>query len=128
MLGVPIVVQPSQAEKNRVGNYADPMIRPEKGPMKLYVGNLHCNISDEMLKGIFEPFGRIQSIQLMKDQETDRSKGYGFITYMEAEDAKKAMEHLNGFELAGKDMKVSLLNFNVIDNRMKVSPVRYSLE
>jgi len=117
LLGVPIVVQPSQAEKNRVGNYADPMIRPEKGPMKLYVGNLHCNISDEMLKGIFEPFGRIQSIQLMKDQETDRSKGYGFITYMEAEDAKKAMEHLNGFELAGKDMKVSLLNnFNVIDN------------
>lgn len=106
LLGVPIVVQPSQAEKNRVGNYADPMIRPEKGPMKLYVGNLHCNISDEMLKGIFEPFGRIQSIQLMKDQETDRSKGYGFITYMEAEDAKKAMEHLNGFELAGKDMKV----------------------
>ena len=120
LLGVPIVVQPSQAEKNRVGNYADPMIRPEKGPMKLYVGNLHCNISDEMLKGIFEPFGRIQSIQLMKDQETDRSKGYGFITYMEAEDAKKAMEHLNGFELAGKDMKVSLLNFNVIDNRIKV--------
>jgi len=106
LLGVPIVVQPSQAEKNRVGNYADPMIRPEKGPMKLYVGNLHCNISEEMLKGIFEPFGRIQSIQLMKDQETDRSKGYGFITYMEAEDAKKAMEHLNGFELAGKDMKV----------------------
>lgn len=106
LLGVPIVVQPSQAEKNRVGNYADPMIRPEKGPMKLYVGNLHTNISDDMLRGIFEPFGRIQSIQLMKDQESDRSKGYGFITYMEAEDAKKAMEHLNGFELAGKDMKV----------------------
>jgi len=104
LLGVPIVVQPSQAEKNRVGNYADPMIRPEKGPMKLYVGNLHTNISDDMLRGIFEPFGRIQSIQLMK--ESDRSKGYGFITYMEAEDAKKAMEHLNGFELAGKDMKV----------------------
>merc|ERR1719219_3271662 len=59
-----------------------------------------------MKVGIFEPFGRIQSIQLMKDQETDRSKGYGFITYQEAEDAKKAMEHLNGFELAGKDMKV----------------------
>merc|ERR1712223_1448482 len=43
---------------------------------------------------------------LMKDAETDRSKGYGFITYNEAEDAKKAMEHLNGFELAGRAMKV----------------------
>ena len=34
--------------------------------MKLYVGNLHSNISEDMLRGIFEPFGRIQSIQLMK--------------------------------------------------------------
>ena len=90
--------------------------------MKLYVGNLHCNISEEMLKGIFEPFGRIQSIQLMKDQETDRSKGYGFITYMEAEDAKKAMEHLNGFELAGKDMKVKLLIKFVLYFILQIGP------
>jgi len=74
--------------------------------MKLYVGSLHFNITEDMLRGIFEPFGRIQTIQLMKDPETDRSKGYGFITYQEAEDAKKAMEHLNGFELAGRSMKV----------------------
>merc|ERR1719446_501444 len=74
--------------------------------MRLYVGSLHFNITEEMLKGIFEPFGRIHSIQLMKDPETDRSKGYGFITYNEAEDAKKALEHLNGFELAGRPMKV----------------------
>jgi len=108
LVGVPVVVQPSQAEKNRVGNYTDPMVRPDKGPMKLYVGSLHFNITEDMLRGIFEPFGRIQSIQLMKDPETDRSKGYGFITYNEAEDAKKAMEHLNGFELAGRSMKVTM--------------------
>jgi len=106
LLGVPVVVQPSQAEKNRIGNYTDPMVRPDKGPMKLYIGSLHFNITEDMLRGIFEPFGRIQSIQLMTDPETDRSKGYGFITYNEAEDAKKAMEHLNGFELAGRAMKV----------------------
>jgi len=107
LLGVPIVIQPSQAEKNRVGmSYADPMIRPEKGPMKLYIGSLHFNITEDMLRGIFEPFGRIQTIQLVKDTDTDRSKGYGFIIYNEAEDAKKAMEHLNGFELAGRPMKV----------------------
>ena len=64
--------------------------------------------------GIFEPFGRIQSIQLMKDPETDRSKGYGFIVYHEAEDAKKAMEHLNGFELAGRPMKVLTRNFHFL--------------
>ena len=43
---------------------------------------------------------------MVKDPDTDRSKGYGFIIYNEAEDAKKAMEHLNGFELAGRPMKV----------------------
>merc|ERR1719229_1136285 len=77
-----------------------------KGPMRLYVGSLHFNITEEMLQGIFEPFGKIQSIQLIMDQETQRSKGYGFITYAEAEDAKKALEQMNGFELAGRAMKV----------------------
>jgi len=119
LLGVPIVIQPSQAEKNRVGmSYSDPMVRPEKGPMKLYIGSLHFNITEDMLRGIFEPFGRIQTIQLVKDPDTDRSKGYGFIIYNEAEDAKKAMEHLNGFELAGRPMKVG----HVTDAGVPVGP------
>lgn len=80
LLGVPVIVQPSQAEKNRVGNYEmTPRIR-DKGPMRLYIGSLHFNITEDMLKGIFEPFGTIQSIQLIMDPETGRSKGYGFIT------------------------------------------------
>ena len=57
LLGVPVVIQPSQAEKNRVGNYSDPMIRPEKGPMKLYVGSLHFNITEDMLKGRYQKQG-----------------------------------------------------------------------
>uniref|UniRef100_A0A3B4FVJ5 RNA-binding protein 39-like n=1 Tax=Pundamilia nyererei TaxID=303518 RepID=A0A3B4FVJ5_9CICH len=76
------------------------------GPMRLYVGSLHFNITEEMLRGIFEPFGRIESIQLMMDSETERSKGYGFITFADAECAKNALEQLNGFELAGRPMKV----------------------
>lgn len=76
------------------------------GPMRLYVGSLHFNITEEMLRGIFEPFGRIESIQLLMDSETGRSKGYGFISFADAECAKKALEQLNGFELAGRPMKV----------------------
>ncbi|XP_045931372.1 RNA-binding protein 39-like isoform X4 [Micropterus dolomieu] len=49
---------------------------------------------------------QIESIQLMMDSETGRSKGYGFITFADAECAKKALEQLNGFELAGRPMKV----------------------
>uniref|UniRef100_A0A7N9D4K1 RRM domain-containing protein n=1 Tax=Macaca fascicularis TaxID=9541 RepID=A0A7N9D4K1_MACFA len=50
------------------------------GPKRLYVDSLHFNITEDTLRGIFEPFGRIESIQLMIDSETGRSKGYGFIT------------------------------------------------
>jgi len=111
LLGVPVVVQPSQAEKNRTAQaeaerLAALRYRPERGPMKLYVGSLHFNITEEMLRGIFEPFGKIQSIQLIMDQDTNRSKGYGFITFNEAEDAKKALEQMNGFELAGRPIKI----------------------
>lgn len=79
LLGVPVVVQPSQAEKNRMGNYNDHRTK-EKGPMRLYVGSLHFNITKDMLEEIFKSYGRIQSIELIMDPETGRSKGYGFVT------------------------------------------------
>uniref|UniRef100_A0A8B9JXB8 RNA-binding protein 39 n=1 Tax=Astyanax mexicanus TaxID=7994 RepID=A0A8B9JXB8_ASTMX len=106
LLGVPIIVQASQAEKNRAAAMANNLQKGSAGPMRLYVGSLHFNITEDMLRGIFEPFGRIDSIQLMMDTETGRSKGYGFITFADAECAKKALEQLNGFELAGRPMKV----------------------
>lgn len=107
LLGVPIVVQHTQAEKNRMGN-SMPNLMPkgQTGPMRLYVGSLHFNITEDMLRGIFEPFGKIDNIQLIMDPETGRSKGYGFLTFRNSDDAKKALEQLNGFELAGRPMKV----------------------
>ncbi|XP_056129211.1 RNA-binding protein 39b [Lampris incognitus] len=106
LLGVPIIVQASQAEKNRAAAAASSLQKGSAGPMRLYVGSLHFNITEDMLRGIFEPFGRIEGIQLMMDSETGRSKGYGFISFADAECAKKALEQLNGFELAGRPMKV----------------------
>ncbi|XP_041952822.1 RNA-binding protein 39-like isoform X1 [Alosa pseudoharengus] len=106
LLGVPIIVQASQAEKNRAAAAANNLQKGSAGPMRLYVGSLHFNITEDMLRGIFEPFGRIESIQLMMDSETGRSKGYGFISFADAECAKKALDQLNGFELAGRPMKV----------------------
>uniref|UniRef100_A0A8D2CSM1 RNA binding motif protein 39 n=1 Tax=Sciurus vulgaris TaxID=55149 RepID=A0A8D2CSM1_SCIVU len=106
VLGVPIIVQASQAEKNRAAAMANNLQKGSAGPMRLYVGSLHFNITEDKLRGIFEPFGRIESIQLMMDSETGHSKGYGFITFSDSECAKKALEQLNGFELAGRPMKV----------------------
>lgn len=81
LLGIPISVQHTQAEKNRIANVpAPPPPKNHVGPMRLYVGSLHFNITEDMLRGIFEPFCKIDVIQLIMDSETGRSKGYGFIT------------------------------------------------
>eukprot|EP00074_Homo_sapiens_P097996 XP_016876898.1 probable RNA-binding protein 23 isoform X19 [Homo sapiens] len=106
LLGVPIIVQASQAEKNRLAAMANNLQKGNGGPMRLYVGSLHFNITEDMLRGIFEPFGKIDNIVLMKDSDTGRSKGYGFITFSDSECARRALEQLNGFELAGRPMRV----------------------
>jgi RNA recognition motif-containing protein len=43
-------------------------LKAEQGAQRLYVGSLHLDVTEEMLRGIFEPFGKIQSIQLMHNQ------------------------------------------------------------
>ncbi|KAM6201608.1 putative RNA-binding protein 23 [Rhynchocyon petersi] len=106
LLGVPIIVQASQAEKNRLAAMANNLQKGSGGPMGLYVGSLHFNITEDMLRGIFEPFGKIDNIVLMKDSDTGRSKGYGFIMFSDSECARRALEQLHGFELAGRPMKV----------------------
>ncbi|XP_055348892.1 RNA-binding protein 39-like isoform X2 [Paramacrobiotus metropolitanus] len=100
----PMNIQPTHAEKNRAAMAAAGAV--QKGPMRLYVGSLHFNITEDMLKDIFEPFGKLDSVQLMMDPESGRSRGYAFITFRDAQDAKRAMEQLNGFELAGRAMKI----------------------
>ena len=107
LLGVPIVVQPTQSEKNKVAAAQLSLQQAALGPTKLYVGSLHENITEDMLKGIFSPFGRVNQVQIVKDESTGRSQGYAFITFAEAECAKRALDQLNGFEIAGKAIKLS---------------------
>jgi len=109
LCGAPVMVQPSQAEKSRAADPGPvapkPVRRPERGPRELRIENIHHNITEEMLRGIFEPFGKIRNITLkIPGPGLPRS---GSITFREGEDAKKAVEHLNGFELAGRAMKVT---------------------
>ena len=70
LLGVPIMVQHSQAEKNRAPPATAPAQpqKPTDGPLRLYVGSLHFNITEDMLRGIFEPFGKVN---LLKGKEVD---------------------------------------------------------
>merc|ERR1711881_629252 len=69
LLGVPIMVSPTMAEKNRTFAAQQAALVKREGPMKLYVGSLHYNITESMLQAIFEPFGVIDSVQLQYDPE-----------------------------------------------------------
>jgi len=109
LLGVPIMVSPTMAEKNRFAAQQAALVKPQ-GPMKLYVGSLHYNITEPMLRAIFEPFGVVESVQLQYDTETNRSKGFGFVNFRDGTAAKRAMEQMNGFELAGRPMKVNTVS------------------
>ncbi|XP_060994255.1 poly(U)-binding-splicing factor PUF60-like [Dama dama] len=75
---------------------------------RVYIGNVPFGFSSEDLKKIFVVFGPIMSCQLLPSQENPQQhRGYGFIEYATPEAAKLAIETMNGFEVAGKQLKVN---------------------
>jgi RNA-binding protein 39 len=80
LLGIPIIVQLTEAEKNRQVRTAEGTSgQPNSIPFhRLYVGNIHFNVTEQDLQTVFEPFGELEFVQLQKD-DTGRSRGYGFV-------------------------------------------------
>ena len=74
--------------------------------MKLYVGNLPYSLTDDGLRGLFEPYGAVESARVISDRDTGQSKGFGFVEMSNA-DGQKAMSALNGRELDGRTIKVN---------------------
>src|SRR4029077_18931709 len=68
---------------------------------KIYVGNLSFRTTEEELTGLFEQIGAVESVSIITDRDTGRSKGFGFVT-MSEEDADKAIGKLNGSQLDGR--------------------------
>lgn len=75
--------------------------------MKLYVGNLSWNTTAESLREAFEQFGAISDASVITDRETGRSRGFGFVTFEQANDAHTAIEQMDGQHLDGRDLKVN---------------------
>jgi RNA-binding protein 39 len=73
---------------------------------RLYVGSLHFNLTESDIKQVFEPFGELEFVDLHKDPVTGRSKGYAFVQYKRVEDARMALEQMDGFDLAGRTVSV----------------------
>ncbi|KAG9041356.1 hypothetical protein FS837_012375 [Tulasnella sp. UAMH 9824] len=115
VMGLPIMVQLTESERNKQAPAGDslnlpPGVNAPPAGMQLYVGSLHFNLTESDIKQVFEPFGELDFVDLHKDPQTGRSKGYAFVQYKRAEDAKMALEQMDGFELAGRQLRVNTVH------------------
>ncbi|KAI5647799.1 hypothetical protein M9H77_33804 [Catharanthus roseus] len=101
LLGHSVMVKPSEAEKNLF----------QSTTTELYISNLHVNIKEDQLHEVFEPFGKIELVQLPLDRETRQRKGYGFVQFARHEDARAALSLDGQLEIAGHVMK-SPISYN----------------
>ena len=74
--------------------------------MNIFIGSLPFAVRNEGLKELFEAYGEVISARVISDKVTGRSKGYGFVE-MADEDAKRAIEGLNGSEVQGRTIVVN---------------------
>jgi len=75
--------------------------------MNIYVGNLSFRTDDEELRETFAEFGDVASAKVVIDRETDRSRGFGFVEMDNDDEAKAAIEALDGAEVGGRNLRVN---------------------
>lgn len=73
----------------------------------LFIGSLAYATTDESLAEFFAQIGEVESAKVMTDRDTGRSRGFGFVTFVNEDDNQKAVEQLDGKELDGRAINVS---------------------
>ena len=66
--------------------------------MNIFVSNISFKVREDALSDLFSPFGEVTSVRIIKDKETKRSRGFGFVEMASDEDGQKAIDALNGTE------------------------------
>lgn len=74
---------------------------------KLFVGSLPWAVDDAQLEEMFASFGQVTSAKVIVDRDTNRSKGYGFVEFENDDDAKAAVDKLNGSDVQGRAIVVN---------------------
>ena len=75
--------------------------------MKIYVGNMSYDTSEDDLRKAFEAHGQVESVAVISDQYSGRSKGFGFVEMSSETEAKAAIESLNDSDMSGRTLKVN---------------------
>ena len=75
--------------------------------MKIFVGNLSHDVTDDDLRETFEPFGNVSSAEVVKDRFSSESKGFGFVEMPTAAEAQAAIGGVNGTMIKGRAVNVS---------------------
>ena len=92
--------------------------------MNIYVGNLPFKVEEDDLRKVFEAYGVVDSVKIITDKFSGRSKGFGFIEMPDDDDAKKSIEELNNSELEGRNIVVNQAREKT-DNRRNFNRPRY---
>lgn len=74
--------------------------------MRLFIGNLNFKTTEENLRELLKEYGEVNSLKIITDRDTGRSKGFAFVEMATDEQAKSVMENLNGAEFDGKVLNV----------------------
>jgi RNA recognition motif-containing protein len=74
--------------------------------MNIYIGNLNYKVRENDLKEVMEEYGIVDSLKIVKDRDTGKSKGFAFVEMPNDSDAQRAIEELNGAEYDGRTMVV----------------------
>ena len=85
--------------------------------MNIYLGNLPYNINEDEIMELFEEYGNVSTVKLITDKFTGKSKGFGFVEMPSDDDAKKAIEELNGKEVKGRNITVNQAREKTDDDR-----------
>ena len=75
--------------------------------MNLYVGNLSFSTTEESLRNLFSAHGQVSSVKIITDRETGRPRGFAFVEMANDEEARKAIDAVNGQELDTRQLKVN---------------------
>lgn len=76
--------------------------------MNLYIGNLSYDVTEEELRAAFQQYGNVTSVAIIRDRNTGKSRGFGFVEMATDEEGQAAVNGLNGQELKGRTLKVSV--------------------